>query len=230
MKRHNIQELVYHILSKWKLFFCVGIICAIASVIYSQFFVSPTYYATSKLFINDGQKIKLQLTDLESASWITTDYTEVFKTWEVHEMVNRMLGKNYTYEDLQKCISVTALDNTRVIYITAETSQAELSVALANAYAQAGKIFIRETMKTQEPTIFSVAVASAEVTSMSKYKVVIASVVLGCIFAGMIILFSFVHDERPRSAEDILEYTNIPTLAIVPQMKNTPSHKQNANF
>ena len=27
------------------------------------------------------------------------DYTEVLKTWEVREMVNRMLGKDYTYEN-----------------------------------------------------------------------------------------------------------------------------------
>ena len=84
----------------------------------------------------------MQLTDFESASWITMGYTEVFKTWEVREMVNRMFGKDYTYEKLQKSLSVTVLEKARIIYITTEATQADLLVALANVYAQAGKTFI----------------------------------------------------------------------------------------
>lgn len=229
MKQRNIQELFYHVLSKWKLIFCVGIICAIGAAIYSALFVSPTYYATSKLYINEGRK-KLQLTDLESDSWITMDYTEVFKTWEVHEMVDRMLNKDYAYEDLQKWLSITTPDSTRILYITTEAAQAELAAALANAYAQAGKAYIKETMTTQEPTLFSVAIAPAEVTSMSKNKIIIASFVLGCILAGMLVLFSFVHDERPHSTEDILVCADIPTLAIVPRIKSAPPHKRNETF
>lgn len=46
-----------------------------------------TYSATSKLYIVNKDSFGIKMADLQLGTALTSDYQEVFKTWEVHEMV-----------------------------------------------------------------------------------------------------------------------------------------------
>ena len=144
------------------------------------------------------------------------DYQEVFKTWEVHQMVNDELGTNYSYSMLQSMVSVANPEDTRILYITARHPDAQMAADIANAYATAAKKFITQTMNTDEPSTFSIALVPGVASGGGITGYVIRGILLGTLLAGGLLVLVFLLDNRPKSPEDVMRYANIPTLAVIP--------------
>ena len=91
----NLIELFYYLLSKLHLILLGMILGAVLLGSYAAYRITPVYTATSKLYImgTTGSSI---IADLQIGTVLTMDYQEVFKTWEVHQMVNEELGTNYS--------------------------------------------------------------------------------------------------------------------------------------
>ncbi len=179
----------------------------------------PTYTATAKLYIVSPNSASINLTDLQLGTVLTLDYQEVFKTWEVHEMVREELNLPYSYEQMQSFISVGNPEDTRILYISATYFDAQTAADIANAYAKAAKEFIINTMRGEEPSDFSIALVPSVARVQSKSSALVKGFLLGSVLAAGILTLLFVLDDRPRTPEDISMYGGIPTLAVLPSTK-----------
>lgn len=211
----DLVELFYFLLSKLHYILLGMILGGILAGVYATTSVVPIYAATSKLYLMGQSGINI-MSDLQIGSQLTMDYQEVFKTWEVHEMVNEELGLDYSYRQMQKMLTVSNPKDTRVLYITIRDTDAQRAADIANAYAKVGKRFITETMDTNEPSTFSIALVPSVSDSRSTTSYIILGSVVGTVLAGGILVLCFLLDNRPKSAEDIMRVANIPTLAIIP--------------
>lgn len=211
----DLVEMFYYMLSKLH-FLLLGMIAgAVLLGAYASSSITPIYTATSKLYImgSTGSSI---IADLQIGTVLTMDYQEVFKTWEVHQMVNEALGTNYSYSALQSMISVSNPEDTRILYITARHPDSQTAADIANAYATAAKRFIVQTMKTDEPSTFSIALVPGTAIGGGITGYVIRGILLGTVLAGGLLVLVFLLDSRPKSPEDVMRYANIPTLAVIP--------------
>lgn len=211
-------ELVYLVLSKFKYILLAAVLGAFLLGAYAFMLMSPTYSSTAKIYIT-GQNSSSILADLQIGSYLTMDYQEVFKTWEVHEMVRKQLDLPYTYEEMQSMLKITNPSDTRVLYITVENTDPQLATNIANAYAEAAKVFIQDTMASEEPSTFSVALVPSKATGIGRTSYVIVGFVAGLLIAAAVILLKELLNNKPRTPEDIAQYAEIPTLAIVPATK-----------
>ena len=166
----------------------------------------------------------ISFADLQMGTALTMDYQEVFRTWEVHEMVREELGLPYSYEAMQGMVSVTNPEDTRLLYITATHTDAQTAADIANAYAKAAKEFIITTMRGEEPSDFSLALVPSFGRVVSKTNNVAIGFMLGSVLAVGILTLLYVLDERPRTPEDISDYAGIPTLAVLPSAKERRRH------
>ena len=224
LKEIDLVELLFIILSKIHYVIIVALIGAILMGMRAGNAI-PMYSATSKLYIVGSQGTALNIADLQMGSMLTMDYEEVFRTWEVHEMVRSQLGLNYSYGQLQSMISIANPEETRVLYITARNANAQLAADIANAYATAAKTFILQTMDSEEPNVFSIALVPSVASRVSKATEAVKGFLLGSVLAlGVIVLF-FVFDDRPRTPEHIQKAADIPTLAVMPTLNKQPKHK-----
>ncbi len=217
-------ELIYLVLSKFKYILLSAVLCAVLVGTYVFFFMSPVYAATAKLYIM-GQDSSSILADLQIGSYLTKDYQEVFQTWEVHEMVREELNLPYTYKDMQEMLTVTNPSDTRVLYITVKNTDPNLATNMANSYAKAAKKFIVETMDSEEPSTFSVALVPSTATGVSRTSYVAIGLLVGTALAVLVILLKELLDARPKTPEDISQSADIPTLAIIP---STPQNTNRA--
>lgn len=215
----DLVELFYYILTKLHYVLLGAVICAILAGLYASSNTVPIYSATSKLYIM-GRTGTSIIADLQIGSYLTMDYQEVFRTWEVHQMVNEALGTDYSYSALQGMLTVENPEDTAVLYITTRNPDAQLAADMANAYADAAKRFITETMGTDEPSTFSVALVPSVASSTSVTSYVIRGILVGTVLVGGILVVLFLLDNRPKSPEDILEFAGIPTLAVLPKNPN----------
>ena len=182
---------------------------------YARYRVTPVYTATSKLYIMGSTGTSI-MADLQIGSTLTMDYQEVFRTWEVHQMVNDALGTNYSYSALQSMLTVANPEDTRILYITVRHPDSQMAADIANAYATAAKRFITQTMNTDEPSTFSIALVPGVSSGAGVTGYVIRGILLGTVLAGGILMLVFLLDTRPRSPEDVMRYANLPTLAVIP--------------
>lgn len=211
----DLIGLFFYILEK----FWVVLISAVLGAVLLGVFAGnsvTTYSATSKLYIVNPNSSGVNIADLQLGTVLTLDYQEVFKTWEVHEMVIEELGLPYTYEQMQSMLTIVNPEDTRILYITATSPDAKMAADIANAYAKAAKRFIINTMKGEEPSDFSIALEPSIGHGVSMAKNVIVGFMVGSVLAVGILTLLFVLDDRPRSPEDIRQFGSIPTLAIFP--------------
>ena len=214
-KTIDLIELFYYCLSKCYIVIIGALLGAVLMGLSAKYLSQPFYTATSKLYIVGQTGVSI-ITDLQIGSVLTLDYQEVFKTWEVHQMVNEELGIEYPYSVLQNLVTVTNPEDTRVLYITAQHPDAQMAADIANAYAVAAKRFITETMLTDEPTTFSIALVPSVAIGKSMTSEIIKGFLLGTVLAGGLLVLAFVLDNRPKSPEDIMACSGIPTLAVIP--------------
>ena len=217
VKTIDLVELMYHVLSRIHYVLVCALVGAIIMVIQAASAV-PVYSATAKLYIVGSQGATINVSDLQLGSMLTMDYEEVFRTWEVHEMVRSQLGVNYTYSQLQSMIRISNPEDTRILYITARHSNAQMAADIANAYASAARTFILQTMDAEEPNLFSVALVPSVASVVSKASNAVKGFMLGAVLAVGVIVLLFVLDDRPRTPEHIQQAADIPTLAVIPSI------------
>ena len=214
-KTIDLIGLFFHILEKFWFVLVSAVLCAsLIGVLAGESVV--TYSATSKLYIVNSKSAGLNIADLQLGTVLTLDYQEVFKTWEVHEMVIDDLELPYTYSQMQSMLTIINPEDTRILYITVTYPDAKMAADIANSYARAAKQFIINTMRGEEPSSFSIALEPSVGQSVSRSNKIVMGFMVGSVLAvGLLTLF-FVLDDRPRSPEDIRLYGGIPTLAVFP--------------
>ena len=221
----DLVELFYYLLSKLHFIALGTLIGALLLGFYGSTRAVPIYSATSKLYIMGQTGINV-IADLQIGQTLTMDYQEVFRTWEVHEMVNQELGTSFSYSRLQSMLYVSNPEDSRVLYITVRDTDAQRAADIANAYATAAKRFISQTMDTDEPSTFSVALVPSVASSTSITGYVLRGILIGTVLAIGILVLIFLLDNRPKSTEDIMQAAGIPTLAVIPRHPELSGDKQ----
>lgn len=212
----DLMELFYRLLENYKKIIALALVGMLVFGIYSFIFATPMYEATCKIYVMSASDSAINLSDLQIGSYLTSDYQEVFSTWEVHERVIQNLGLDYTYEELQDMLKITNPSNTRILYITVTTDNANKSATIANEYAEVARSYIALTMESDEPSILSEALAPTHPVSPNKALNMALGLVLGAFVMIAFITIQFLLDDKIKTAEDIRKYTGMATLAIVP--------------
>lgn len=224
-KTVDLMGMFFRILEKFWVVLASAVICAMLMGMLAGNSVT-TYSATSKLYIVNLDNSGVNIADLQLGTVLTLDYQEVFKTWEVHEMVIEELDLPYSYEQMQSMLTISNPEDTRILYITVSHPDAKMAADMANAYAKAAKTFIINTMEGVEPSDFSIALEPSIGYGASKGASVVIGFLGGGVLAAAILAVLFVLDDRPRSPESIRQYGGIPTLSVFPANKDKhPSGK-----
>lgn len=212
----DLMELFYRLIENAKKIIAAALAGMIIMGIYSFVLATPMYEATCKLYVMSASDSAINLSDLQIGSYLTSDYQEVFDTWEVHEMVLSQLGLDYSYEQLESMIEVTNPGDTRILYITVTSDDPQEAKTMANAYAEVASSYIAKTMKTDEPSILSAALLPTKPVSPRKTLNMALGLVLGAVVMMAIVVVQFLMDDKIKTAEDIRKYIDMPTLAVVP--------------
>ena len=218
----DVFELLFRLLDQWKRIVAAALLGALLAAAWAFFGVRPTYEATAKLYVLNANDSAVNLSDLQIGAYLASDYLEVFKTWEVHEMVVANLGLTYPYETLGKMLTVSNPGGTRILYITVRSGDPREAAAIANEYAAVARKYIADTMATEQPTHFSVALAAPAPVNANKTMRILQGLILGAFLAIAYIAVRFMLDDKLRTADDILRYTDMPTLALVPAAQTAP--------
>lgn len=221
----DLVELMYRLLAGWKMIACFAVVLAIAFGVYTTYFVTPMYQATSTIYVLSRRDSAINMSDLQIGTALTNDYIKVFQMWEVHEAVISNLGLPYSYSKMRSMLSVVNASDTRMLDITITSPSPTEAAAIANEYAEVVSQYIADTMATDKPSIMSVALAPTNPVSPNKTRNIMMGFLLGGILAAGIITVRMLINDTYKSAEDIRRYTGLVTLAIIPVEEQEGSSK-----
>ena len=212
----NLLELAYKLIRSWKFIACMALCFAFVVGMYTVLFITPTYEATSIIYVLSNRDSAINMSDLQLGSELTQDYIKVFEMWEVHEQVISNLNLPYDYTEMEEMLHVTNDSNTRMLDITVTSKDPQEAADIANEYAEVASEYISDTMSTDRPNIMSVARVPSNPVRPRVTVNIIAGFVIGLLLSSGIIVVRTIIDDKYKTADDIRKYTGLVTLAVIP--------------
>lgn len=212
----DLVELFYVLLSKLKWIILSVVMCMLIAGGYAFFIAKPQYEATSSLYVLSSNDSIVNLSDFQIGNYLAADYLEVFDTWEVNAKVISDLGLSYSYTQLKNMVSVTNPSNTRMLNITVTTGDPQLSADIANQMALVVSDYVHDVLATERPSVMSSALVPTKPSSPQKTRLILIGALLGLVLSVGVITLRFVLDDKIKSVDDIVKYTGIPVLAVMP--------------
>lgn len=212
----DLMELANHLLIHWKWIVSAAVLLALIAGAYTTFMVTPMYRATSTIYVLSRRDSAINMSDLQIGTALTQDYAKVFKIWEVHEKVISNLGLPYSYDYMSSHLSVVNDNGTRMLDISFLSPDPNEAANVANEYAKVSSEYIAETMATDQPSIMSVALVPSGPVSPSLVKNCMLGIIAGVFISCAILTVQMLMDDKYKSSDDIMKYTGLITLAMVP--------------
>ena len=225
----DLLELFYRLLENAKKIVAAAVIGMLVFAFYSFVLATPIYEATCRIYVTNNSDSAINLSDLQIGNYLTSDYAEVFKTWEVHESVLRNLGLDYSYNELEQMVSISNPSDTRILNVTVSSADPEEAARMANEYANVARTYISRTMDTNEPTVLSSALVPSNPVKPRK----VFNTALGFLFGAMVMIgivtVQFLLDDKIKTSDDIRKYTDMAALAVVPTNDNSAKSERSSS-
>ena len=216
----DLLELFGYFLTK--IWWIIGafLIGALLAGLITHFVITPKYTATAKMYmVSSSSQSVVDLTDLNIGQSISGDYVELLKTRPIVEGVIEEQNLPYTYNELCGMISLSIVNNTRIIKIDATSTDKQEAMRIANALAEKGVSELPKLMETPEPHIAEYAIVPVNKSSPSLTKNTMIGALLAMLIMLALFTVQFLMDDTFRYAEDIEREFGVMPLTVIPEGK-----------
>ena len=214
----DLLDLAYMLLDHWHYL----LVCILAGAIllnaYSFFFIRPTYQSTSKLYVvSASDDAVVNLSDLNLGTSLTADYEELMLSYPVLNRVIDKLDLDMTSEQLKRLYTLNNPNDTRILKITATTTDPQLSMDLAETMAEVAISYLPDTMSTLAPNIAQHAKLADHKAGPSYRKYTMMGAMLGFVLMAGILIVIYLMDDTVHTAEDMEKYFGLVPLTTIPE-------------
>ena len=216
----------------WKhiaLILTCGIICAAALFMYARMFITPKYQANALLFVNNSSltigSLDLGATNLTNASSYVNTYVEILKSRSNMELVIDQSGVPYTYEQLRRMVSATAVNTTGLFQVSVTSPNPEEARTLVNLIATILPDKVGEIINNTSIKVVDYAVTPHSRVSPSYIKYTGIGLLLGILLCSGVILLIAYFDDEIHNEDYLLTTYQHPILASIPDLTSKSAGK-----
>ena len=214
----DLGQLFSFYLSRLPLLIIAVIVGALIAGAYTYFLVPDKYTATSKMYmVSASSDAVVNLSDLNLGSSLSNDYVELMKSRPVLEDVIDKLELPYNYEQVLGMISLGVVNNTRIVQISAVSTDPHEAMNIANQVARTAKVQLPKVMEAPSPTIVEDAVLPVRRSSPSLSRNVIIGALALLVVVLAILTVLYLQDDTIKSSEDMEKKLGIMPLAVIPE-------------
>ena len=222
----DILELIRYLLRRWYAFVLATLATAAAGISVCFFLITPKCESTTKIIIlNQQDGGALTYSDMQLASQLTKDYEELIVSRDVLEAVIRSCHLEDDYDAFLERITVENVTDTRIISITVEDPSPAAARQIANSIRETAAEHIRSVTDVEAVNVVEEANLPEEPASPSLLLWTVLSAVVGFAAVFLVLTVCFLTDDTIRSAEDVERYLGLSTLALIPEIEESPQGK-----
>lgn len=216
----DLVELFYVFLNRiWLLVICMAIGGA-AAFAWTACFTKPVYKTSAEIYVvSASNNSVVNLTDLQIGNTVKTDYMELMLSRPVLEKVIESLNVNKTVSQIRSMVSITNKTDTRILQITATSTDPQLATDVANELATQSILMLPEIMENEPPNLVSTALFPTAPAGPSIVKNTLLGAILGFVLCGAVLVVIFLSDRSFKGADDMQKYFGMMPLAVVPTVQ-----------
>lgn len=214
----DLVEILYLCLDHVWLLIASIIVGATIAFSASYFLITPTYKATSKIYVVSASNDSVvNLSDLQIGTSLTADYQELMLSRPVLEDVINVLGLNMSYKELANRININNASGTRILEINAVSASPEIAASIANEMVNQANIYLPQVMEINEPNLVESAIPPNTKAAPSYSKNTVLGGLLGLFLSLSVIIIRYLMNDSFRTGDEIYSYFGIQPLAVIPE-------------
>ena len=214
----DLLDLLGFYMSKLPYLILALVIGAACAGIFTKTMIPNKYTATSRMYmVSASSDSVVNLSDLNLGTSISSDYVELMMSRPVIEGVIRKLGLDFTYEQLSSMISLSVVNNTRIVKIAATTLDPQLSMDIANQLARTARQQLPRVMEAPTPSIAEEAVLPTKKSSPSLTRNALIGGLLALVVVLAILTIIYMMDDTLKTSEDVEKMFGVMPLSVIPE-------------
>ena len=222
----DLVDLMFQLLDKLHYLIFFFLLGALVFNAYAYFRIAPTYQSTAKMYIvSASDDSVVDLTDLNIGTSLTADYEELMLSYPVLDQVIEKMGLDMSFEQLAKMITINNPADTRILSVTATSTDPELARDIANTMVEVSVTYLPRTMGTEEPNIAQEARTAIRKSGPSYTKYTLMGGILGTLACCAYFIIRYLMDDTLRNAEDVEKYFGVVPLTTIPDMSHSKGNK-----
>lgn len=196
-----------------------GVLIGAMAFGYAWFFVSPTYRASTQLYVNNNYagSSSVSSSQIAAALNLADTYMVILKSRSVLEEVAKQTGLPYTYEQMKKMVSAASVNNTEVFEVEVISTNSQHAYQIASKIAEIMPGRIAEVIKGSSVGVVDYAVEDARPVGPSYSRYAIIGALAGILLCGAFVVMSDMMDTSIKSEDYLAQaYGDLPLLAVIP--------------
>lgn len=206
--RQHLLELIF-----------VTLAAALVGFTASKFLMNPKYDSSALMIVNTRQDVNANVTSdqINSATKLVSTYSIIIKSDTVLQQVIDNLGLNLTYAQLNKRVTVAAVDDTQVMKITVQSDSPEWARQVCEQIITVAPDVIKEAVEAGSVKVISNPSLATEPVSPNIKKNTMLAAAVGFVLVIGIIVLQVLLDNKINTEEDVTKYLDMTVLGVIPQ-------------
>ena len=214
----SISEIIDAVKKRWKIIALTTVLATLVSGIFSFFVISPTYEASTKVFIGkeESSMESYNYNDITMYQKLLKTYSELIKT---KDLINRAITNSkyeLKVEEVLNDVSVTTVADTQMIQISYRSTSPNIAknmlenitnefIATAQELVPNGNVRVLETVELPEEPV----------APNKKMNIAIAFILGMMVGFGIVFLLEYL-DNTYKNKEQLEKDLDIPVLGVIP--------------
>lgn len=223
----DLIDLAWALLDKIHYIVLCFLIGAVIMNAYSYFLVRPTYKSTAKMYVVSASKNSVvDLDALNIGTSLTADYEQLMLSYPVLEQVINKLNLDMDSDTLAKMITLENPTDTRILNINVVSTDPKSARDIANTLMDVSVDYLPKTMSTNAPNVAQKAKLADHKDGPSYTKYTMIGALAGAFLYCMYLVVKYLMDDTIHTADDMEKYFDIVPLAVIPDVEEFASEKQ----
>lgn len=217
----SLQEL-FSILRKslWRIL-ALTIVAALISFAVSSFLIKPTYQAGTQILVTPKKQENqvIDASQVQSSVTLVNTYRVIIKSPAILEQVQKEVANAPTsIKALNDMVTVESEQNSQVINVSVQSTDAALASNLANSIAEIFSADVQELMSVDNVKVLSTSsIPTSPISPNILLNTAIAAVVGFLLGVGLAFLRE-VLDRRIRTEDQVQQILDLPVLGSIPDI------------
>lgn len=239
---YTIRNLIALLISKLWFIIVVTVVFGLCTFCAAEFVMPEKYESYTTMYVKNNnavsteQENNVDLNDLNASKSLASTYITVLKSNAVMEQVGVRLLENYDEntlsdffklengtirtDDISECFSMTAVDETEVIRIMANTKNPEISADMCNIVADIAPNFLIRVVGAGSVEIIDTAVPDSTPVSPNILLTTLIGLLIGFSLSVFIVLLIDFFDDSVKEAEELSQKFDKAVLGEVQCIEN----------
>ncbi len=222
----DIEELLRYLQKKLGILISVVLICGILGWLFGTYVMTPKYTASTRVYVlNRSNDASIVYADIQISTYVSRDFEVLITGPNVTREVRSRLGLDMTDAQLSGIITVTPMEETRVLQIDVTHSNPQTAANIANCVREVSAEQIQGFVDADAVKTVYEADVPQKPSSMSAGKVTVLAALMGLFLCVGVFTMIFILDDTIRTEEDVARYLGLSVLGAIPESEDLKAQK-----